>query len=146
MNSSSSTATSTVAESFQSSWPPTGEAEEAQTGGGRGRRPCGAPERVGAAFCWSERPEEQQPAPEKENWPASRGRSRRLGKLLLGGGKASGGEEEARGGWTDLIPRLSRPPDVGGFSSRRRRPSGRCGRRRSLAKVGAASEHPSGAS
>ena len=28
MNSSSSTATSTVAESFQSSWPPTGEAEE----------------------------------------------------------------------------------------------------------------------
>ena len=30
MNSSSSTATSTVAESFQSSWPPTGEAEDAR--------------------------------------------------------------------------------------------------------------------
>ena len=146
MNSSSSTATSTVAESFQSSWPPTGEAGDAQTGGGRRRRSSGALGTIRSSLCWSECPEEEQPAPEKVNCPASRGRSRRTGKPILKAGEAREEEEEAKGSKVYLFPRLSRPPDVSGSRTGRRRSSGRSSGLRALAEIGIFSERPSGAS
>ena len=51
--------------------PSTGEAEDAREGGERRRRSSGAPGVDWSSLCWSECPEEKQPAPEKEDCPAS---------------------------------------------------------------------------
>ena len=98
MHSNWSTATSTVAERRQYSWPPTGEAEEAREGGERRRRSSGALGTVRSSLCWSECPEEEQPALEKETCPASCRGVREARSLVLTSGKAAGGGEGARGG------------------------------------------------
>ena len=139
----SSTATSTVA---QNSWPPTGEAEEAQTGGGRSRRSCGAPETNWRPFCWPERAENRRPAPEKKGRPASCRSVWRAWKPIPNGGKAAGGGERAGEGEKYLRWRLVRPPDLSSVGGGRWRSSGRCKRRRLLARIGITSERPSGAS
>ena len=68
------------------------------------------------------------------------------GNLYLRAREATQKGEEAKGGESYLFLRLRCPPDVDGFSSRRWRSSGRCRRRRLLARAGAASECSSGAS
>ena len=141
----SSTATSTVAQSHQSSWPPTGEAEEAQIGGGRYRRPCGALGITGETFCRPEHQGDRRPAPEKMNCPASHDRSRRAGNWLLIGGKAAGGGERAGEVRNYLCSCLERAPDLGRIGGDRRSSSGCSGELQRLAVVGASSGRSSGA-
>ena len=73
-------------------------------------------------------------------------RPRSEGKPTLKGGKARGEEYDAKGVRIYLFPWLGCPPDAGGFRGRRWSSSGRCGRCLLLARIGIASERPSGAS
>ena len=97
MHSNWSTATSTVAERRQYPWPSTGEAEDAREGGERRRRSSGALGMVRSSLGWSECPEEEQPAPEKESCPANCNCVWNARNSVLTGGEAAGGGEREGG-------------------------------------------------